>query len=85
MEDIYGSGTGEGRSYARRPADVVSVHENAHEFAQLACLVPELESEAWVAHFEHVEEVLDRIGLELLISLRSKPAEPTIEVDSEPG
>ncbi len=85
MNDIHGPCAHERRSHARRPAYVLTVHEDPNVAAEPAGLVAELEPEPRVAPFERVEKVLDRIRPDLLGPPRSEFPEPSIQMDVEHG
>ena len=83
MEDIDGVSARERRRDPGRTAHVVSVHEHPDISAQMPGLVPEFETKPRIPLFENVEEVPDRVGVDLLTSAGTEFPQPAVEVNVE--
>ena len=66
-----------------RSAHLIAIDENPYVPAQLAGLVPDLESEARVSLLERVEESFQRRCVDLFAFPRAEVAEPPVKADLE--
>lgn len=79
MKDLDGAGAGQRGGHARRPTDVLGIHEDPNVPTELPRFVPELEPETRVALLELVKEMLNRIGLDPFLSSGTELPEPAVQ------